>query len=546
MARGGIESSRRVYAAADSFTQALTLPTAPGTSFDGSDPLRAAGAAGISGRTLAGAGLGIAASAALLAAAAPGIGDRPVLVFVAFWPWLASLRALGPVWAALSGLLFGMAYIIPGRWDSFASALAANAIQGAEQALLNSLFFFCFAVPFALFGALDAWRRRRLALSPGYAALWRAAVLASLVCGLWSPFAYTPAGFIVDFPLLLPVAALIGEVLLVILIVWPAAVLAEARRDRLDASLRRLFAPALALLLAGGYGSWQIRAHDAAQARGEGLRLDAMAVHLDLPHFASSRLLDRNRAGASLSALELSRQALLATPACELVVWPETPVDPAAAMQVCARADALAQILGRPLLAQCYRNRDGERLITAEWFDGTGAPPPWHAKSSLVPGYERPLWGEASIRSGIPGTVFTLSAGRSLVPALCYELHAGPQIRLGVLAGAQFIVHMASFTPFARHPVDRWDLGMARIRAAEHRRPILRSANRGAAGWIDAMGRVQAMSPRLGSQADCLAVWSPGGGVTPYSRIGRFAAFLPGLLALLLVCLVRSRLVARA
>src|SRR5690606_35999766 len=87
-------------------------------------------------RTLAQAGLGIAGSALLLAAAAPGIGGWPVIAFIGFWPWLASLRVVGSISAAFSGFLLGLAYIIPGRWDIFASALAVNGIQGLEQVAL--------------------------------------------------------------------------------------------------------------------------------------------------------------------------------------------------------------------------------------------------------------------------------------------------------------------------------------------------------------------------------------------------------------------------
>lgn len=239
---------------------------------------RASDAAKNGCRNLARSGLGIATSALLLAAAAPGIGDRPILAFVAFWPWLVSLRSLGPVSATVSGLVLGLAYRIPGRWDSFAAALAANAIHGAEQVAFNLLFFVCFAVPFALFGALDAWRRARFAFGPGQAALWRSAVLATLVCGLWSPFAYTPAGFLVEFDVLLPVAALIGEVLLLLLLIWPAAALAEVRAHSLSMSLRLLLVPSLGLLLAAGYGVWQIHRHDSARARGEGLSLISKRV----------------------------------------------------------------------------------------------------------------------------------------------------------------------------------------------------------------------------------------------------------------------------
>lgn len=476
---------------------------------------------------------GIALSAVLLAAAAPGIGGVPILAFVAFAPWLASLSRLGIRGSALSGLLMGYAYIVPGRWDSFAAALSANAIEGMPQFGLMLLFFLGFAMPFALFGLADAWRRRHLRLPAAVAAVWRAALLASLICGLWSPFAYTPASFLVDFEWLLPVAAWMGEVLLLVALLWPAAALAEAAGA---AGLRRitlLIPPLLGLGALGMGGALAVSAHDQAWASGLGQRMKALPLQLDLPHRASQRLLDRDRSGNPQSALELSLAGLAAQPQCELVVWPETPVEQQPSQQVCAQGGRLAERLGRPLLAQCYRpsaDQEAGDLITAEWFGG-GAAQGFHAKSALVPFYEKPLWGPAGFASGSAGTLFELDSARRLIPALCYELHAGPQVRAGALSGAQFIVHMASFTPFARHPVDLWDLGMSRIRAAEYRLPIVRAANRGASGWIDAIGRPQQLSPRLGRHSDCAEVWSPAAAPTLYARLGPIASWLPALLA---------------
>ncbi|MCA1780222.1 MAG: hypothetical protein LC637_12830 [Xanthomonadaceae bacterium] len=76
---------------------------------------------------------------------------------------------------------------------------------------------------------------------------------------------------------------------------------------------------------------------------------------------------------------------------------------------------------------------------------------------------------------------------------------------------------MASFTPFSRHPIDHWDLALAQLRAAEFGLPILRAVNRGSAGWIDANGRVRALSDRFGRHAECYDIWTPSGPATIYS-----------------------------
>ena len=68
---------------------------------------------------------------------------------------------------------------------------------------------------------------------------------------------------------------------------------------------------------------------------------------------------------------------------------------------------------------------------------------------------------------------------------------------------------MASFALFARQPIDIWDQGMARLRGVEFDAPIVRSTNRGAIGWIGALGRERSLSTRFGQQSQCLSVWLP-------------------------------------
>ena len=97
----------------------------------------------------------ISVSAGLIAFAAPGVGNYPMLAGVAFAPWLASLSRLAPAAAAVSGLVMGMAYIVPGHWSTFNAAIAAAGYEGNKLNAYTLLFFLVFALPFVLFGALD-------------------------------------------------------------------------------------------------------------------------------------------------------------------------------------------------------------------------------------------------------------------------------------------------------------------------------------------------------------------------------------------------------
>lgn len=485
----------------------------------------------------------IAASGLLIAASAPGVGGVAWLAWIAFAPWLAVLHRLRAAAAALSGLLLGYAYIIPGRWSTFAAAVGGTGAPGLERELWTLAFFTPYAVPFLLYGAIDGWLRRH-AGPDGLTrtALLRAAALAGLITLCWSPFPYTPVTAIVDFHRIVQWAALGGEPLLLTLLLWPSALLAACivERPTRRALARALLVLGLTLGLAHLGGQARIAAMDRAEAGGGGLRLSALTLQLDLPPNSSPGLLTRDRPGGDASAVELTRRGYAEAPQCELAVWPEVPVDARDGARVCAAGQALADATGRPLLMQCHRPIGEQFQLIAEWLRPQAAPVA-HAKSRLVLGYERPLFGRPLLKVGSPGAVLDLDARRRLIPALCYELYAGSHVRRSVLAGGQFIAHQISFGGFDRQPIDHWDQPMARLQAVAYGVPILRSSNRAPIGWIDANGRIRAASERFGRRAECLDVWSPASAPTPYTRLAPLAPVLPVLMLLAVVGLGRRR-----
>jgi apolipoprotein N-acyltransferase len=485
----------------------------------------------------------LALSAVAVYTAASSTPALPWLIWVAFAPWLACLPALRTPAAMVSGLLMGLAWVIPVQWPTFAAAVVSAGTVDHLQFATTLAFFLTYALPFALFAGIDGPLRRRWPLGPVLNALRQAALLASLICLCWAPFPYTPAVGLVAWPSMLQLAPFGGEPLLLTLLLWPSAVLASIWNSALRWPQR--LQPALmvgaTLLAVQLFGSWRMAAMDRAEAAGEGLRLSALPLQLDLPMMVSPVALTRDRPGTPMSALELSRDGLARSPRCELLVWPETPVSIADSQSVCARGRSFADSLGLPLLMQCYRPAGEQVQVSAEFLRPGTERVQWHGKSSLVPYYEEPLTGSGPSTPGAPGSVFALDDRRRLIPTLCYELHARPHLRAAALAGGNIIVHMASFTPFARHPIDVWDQAMARLRAVEFGMPILRAANRAPVGWIDANGRERALSARFGRHAECLDLWSPAAAPTLYARLSPVAAGLPGALMLLLTVIVRRR-----
>lgn len=494
----------------------------------------------------------VALSGALNAWAAPTVGDQPLLAWIAFAPWLWAARALAPLPAAAWGLAMGLACLAPGRWTLMHVAMSATGMSGMAAQGATLLFFLAYALPFAVFGALDGPLRRWLDTGRSGSALLQAAVLASLICALsiWlAPFPYTPAVALADHTALLQLAALGGEPLLLTLLLWPSALLASgfAQSPRGWLGWVRMAAPLLLCVLLGyGWGRWRVASLDQAEARGTGLYMSTLVLQLDLPAHAAPVMWLRDRVGPARSALELSRSGLRQAPWCELVLWPETPLEGRTTDRVCAQAPRLANALQRPLLMQCADPAGaGQRRFTMRLHQPGGAAPAVHAKSSLVPLYEQPLTGPQSLLPGPPGTVFDFDARRRLAPALCYELHSRTHLRASVLGGAHFVVHQASYVPWQRQPIDLLHQRMARIRAVEFGRPIVSASNRAASGWIDAAGRQRSQSARFGSEARCATVWSPAGTPPPQVWIAPVAPYLPAGLAVLALLLSR-RLRARA
>lgn len=484
-----------------------------------------------------GSGVAIALSALLINIAAPVGGNLPLLAWIAFAPWMASLSGLRWWSAGCSGLVMGLAYVIPLHWATFAAAVASAGWSGWMQQLITLGFFLSYAAPFAVFAAVDAALQRRWQLPSQTLALIRAGLLASLICGMWAPFPYTPVVTIVGFTSIFQLASVGGEPLLLMLLLWPSAALAGIFRESTSGWRRwQALSPVAASLLAGTiYGQMHIAELDRAEADGSGVRLSALPLQLNLPpQGASAQLLTRDRPNGQQSALELTRAALQRSTQCELVVWPEAPLTVERSAQACAQGADMAASLGVPTLMQCYRPDGDQVQITAEWLLPDGSASQWHGKSNLVPLYEQPILSNGLVTPGMPGTVFELDSERRIIPTLCYELHSRRHMRQGVFNGGNVVAHMASFAPFERNPIDIWDQAMAQLRAVEFQIPILRAANRGPSGWIDAAGRARSLSERFGSGGECLAIWSPARPPSIFAYLSPVGAWLPGALALAL------------
>jgi apolipoprotein N-acyltransferase len=296
--------------------------------------------------------------------------------------------------------------------------------------------------------------------------------------------------------------------------------------------LQRSLLP-LAVIWAGGWLAGKI---EWAQPAGRPLRVTLIQGNIPL----ASKWRPESRDAIMDRYLELSAQA----PKSDLIVWPEAAV-PAYLDQVDSGfVESLrrnSRVAGVDfLIGVVERDNDEGRYFNS--VVSIGPQPGIYRKRHLVPFGEFPpleplfSWLMRSLQipmsdfsAGAPDQPPLLAAGQRIGVSICYEDAFGNEI-IRALPQATLLVNVSEDAWFGDSLAPHQRLQMARMRAREAGRPMLRAANTGPSLVIDHRGEVIARSPQFQVHALTASV-QPMQGATPYVRFGNW----PLVLSLVLI-----------
>jgi len=308
---------------------------------------------------------------------------------------------------------------------------------------------------------------------------------------------------------------------------------------------RWVAALALVCLWMGGYGLGRLEWTQAGAAP-----IQAAVLQANIPQ--SLKWNEESLFPTLRAYVELTREAF--AQGAEVIVWPETAIpefldrvrqpllEPLSAE---AREQGAQLVMGLPVL-------DHERQTYYNGLISIGEGEDLYKKRHLVPFGEfmpwRPLLGPLARAFEVPMSDF--SAGEAARPLLqvgphhagvsiCYEDAFSTEV-MQALPEAAYLVNVSNDAWFGDSLAPHQHLGIARVRALEAGRWLLRATNTGISAIIDHRGRVRGSVPAFQRGLYSAAI-QPRTGTTPFVQVGNGLALGLALVMLSLSLLLGLR-----
>lgn len=438
-------------------------------------------------------------------------GTLCCLGYVGFGFWPLMLVGLVPLWAAfedarphglgraaLLGFVFGFVAYAGGfhwMWRVVEVFLDGNIVLGAVLWLGDASWF---GLRFALYGLVYASIRRRgwpLAMAgipPLLVVEWLYPSLFPVHIG----HALAPRLTLVQISDLGGPLLLSAFVALVNLAAFETWCWIRGRRRR---PVLPWVTAVGAALVVWTYGTVRIAAIDAAAAAAPPLRVGLVQSNLGVFEKGRRPTFDHR------VYLEQTRELLAAGDPVDLVVWPETVYTRGLRRPLPLSGRMIREDLGVPLLfgaasvdGTSGRNRTynsalliGADGVIRDAYDKNVLIPftEYVPFVDLVPSLADGAVGASAFSAGTAMSALTLGPWRIAVP-ICHEAVQAAHVRRMVVAGRPNLLATVANDSWFGDSQEPWiHLAMARFRAIEHRRFLVRATNSGVSAVIDPVGR---------------------------------------------------------